>query len=94
MSEYGTGRGGIARRPDGSSKELKPNEVAMVERMKALRDVPSFSEPRMDTVGVQMPDGHWEEVTRPFAPDVAKLAELQERTNGYHLETKSDLSGE
>jgi hypothetical protein len=89
MSEYGTGRGGIARRRDGSSKELKTNERAMVERIKAKRDVPSFTEPRIESVVEVTPDGPVE-VVRPFKPDVDAIAEVDAKTNRYGRETRSD----
>jgi hypothetical protein len=93
MGEYSTGRGQPARHEDGSSKFLHPNEVARIERQKMMRDIPSFSEPRMEEFMEQANDGHWYKVSRPWAPDVEVLAELDEKTNGYFRETKSDEVG-
>lgn len=82
----------MARRRDGSSKELKPNETAMSERIKAFRDVPSFSEPRVEAIVEVTEDGPVE-IVRPFQADVDRIAEVDERTNRYGRETRSDPAG-
>ncbi len=91
-TEFGGGPGSPARRKDGSSKELSVSERARIERIKGFRDVPSFSEPRIETVTELTPDGPVL-VERPFAPDVNAIAEVDERTNRYGRETRSDEAG-
>lgn len=92
MGEFSSGRGSIARRSDGSSKGLSAGEVARVERIKSMRDVPSFLEPRIQSVVEVGVDGPVE-VLRPFQSDVDRIAEVDAKTNRYGRETRSDPAG-
>lgn len=92
MGEFSSGRGGLARRRDGSSKGLSASETARVERIKAFRDVPSYSEPRIEAV-VEVTEEGPVEVVRPFKADVDRIAEVDAKTNRYGRETRSDPAG-
>lgn len=83
-SEFGGGPGSPGRHEDGSSIPLSPGQRARILRQMAIRDVADPNVPR--TEQVTRGNDETAALSRPYQPDVNKIAELDEKTNRYSRE--------
>lgn len=89
-SEFGGGPGEPRRREDGSSIPLSAAQRARIARQSVLRDLPSNSIPRTQT----LTNGAGVVSSGPLPADARKIAELKAKTNGYSAEMSGDDFGE